>query len=172
MCAGLLWSAHPLWRPNLLEYFPWMGVNGLVFVENTCLKKPEFSLTCFSISHWLQAIVPVRLHRNKALPFTTLSFFTLKSWWKWGQRFWCELLHLTSQPTFAVAYKELFFWITFLALSQNSVPAEHFHSINLLCLCSSSTIRYGTSVLRISNCNLVKKEKSTDWTMSAVLSIS
>lgn len=29
-------------------------------------------------------------------------------------QFWCELLHLKSQPTFAAAYKELSFWITFL----------------------------------------------------------
>lgn len=110
-----------------------------------------------------------RLHRIRALPFTPLSVFT-NTWQKLGQRFWCELHHLTSQPTFAAAYKGLSFWITFLPLWQISVPAEHFHSINLLFLCSPSTIRYGTSFLRISNFNLVKK--CTDWTMSAVPTIS
>lgn len=102
----------------------------------------------------------------KPCPSHLLSVFTLTLDGKLGQRFWSELLHLTFQPTFAAACKGLSFWITFLPLWQISVPAEHFHSINLLFLCSSPTIRYGTSFLRVSNSNLVKK--CTDWTMSAV----
>lgn len=50
------------------------------------------------------------------------------------------------------------------------LPAVHFHSIHLLFLHYSTTIRYGTSFPKIPNFNLVKK--LPDWTISAVPSIS
>lgn len=46
------------------------------------------------------------------------------------------------------------------------LPAVHFHSIHLLFLHYSAVIRYGTSLLKIPNFNLVKK--LADWTISAV----
>lgn len=133
-----------------------MWLNGLfVFAENTFKSSLNLAWCVFIF------LVGYKLSHHSVYtelkPCPSHSCFHSNTWRKLGQRFWSELLHLTSQPTFAAAYKGLSFWITFLPLWQISVPAEHFHSINLLFLCSSPTIRYGTSFLRISNSNLVKK---------------
>lgn len=75
VCVRLLQSSQPLWRPNVLEYFPWMGLNGLFVFENTCLNPAWSWLDVFSqLSLRLQALIPHLLHRSEALLFTSVLF--------------------------------------------------------------------------------------------------
>lgn len=126
VCVCLSQSTQPLWKPNV-RVFSLDGLNALFVFENTCLNPAWSWLDVFSqLSRWLQALIPRHLHRNKALAYILPAFFHSNTWQKLRWQFWCELIHLTSQPTFGAAYKELSFWITFLPFWEISVPAEHF----------------------------------------------
>lgn len=80
----------------------------------------------------------------------------------------CFIQH--HSPHFQLITKNCSFVLHFYHCGQIFLPAVHFRSIYLLFLHYSIAIRYSTSFPKIPNFNLVKK--LTDWTISAVPSIS
>lgn len=140
-------------------FFSWCLTGCLSFLHRNHTFESSLSCACCAfLSPVLGTNSYTTLFTCKQSPaLHNNTIFHSKTLLKLKSRLGYELLHSALQPTFPSDNKELFICITFPHLRPILLPAVHFHSTHLLFLHYSTPIRYGTSLPKIPNFNLVKK---------------